>query len=75
MAENRYTLLGLWGEPDCVHAALIDEHTGEMGVISLDCPNGEFPSVAVFMPAMRLERAIHDLFGLVPVGLPDQDHG
>ena len=77
MAENHYTLLGLWGEPDLVHAALLDENAGEIGageigVISLGCADGQFPSIAsVHAPAMRLERTIHDLFGLVPTGLPD----
>jgi Ni,Fe-hydrogenase III large subunit len=80
MAESHYTLLGLWGEPDTVQAALLDEHSGEIGVISLACSSGQFPSVArAHAPAMRLERTIHDLFGLVPTGLPDQrpwlDHG
>ncbi len=80
MAEGHFTLLDLWGEPDAVHAALLDEHSGEIGVISLACANGHFPSIAsAHAPAMRLERAIHDLFGLVPDGLPDQrpwlDHG
>lgn len=77
MAEQHCTLLGFWGEPDFVHAALLDENVGEIGageigVISLDCSTGEFPSIAaVHAPAMRLERAIHDLFGLMPQGLPD----
>lgn len=80
LAASHYTLLGLWGEPDTVHAALLDEHLGEIGVISLACSLGQFPSIAsVHAPAMRLERCIHDLFGLAPTGLPDQrpwlDHG
>ena len=34
-----------------------------------DCPQGTFPSVgALHPPAIRLERAIRDLFGLEPVG-------
>ena len=49
-------------------------------VISLPCPDGRYPSVAsLHLPALRLERAIRDLFGLTPVGVPDDrpwlDHG
>lgn len=80
LAEGHYRLLSLWAEPDTVHAAFLDEQDGEMGVISLACGKGQFPSMArVHPPAMRLERAIHDLSGLVPTGLPDPrpwlDHG
>lgn len=80
LAKGHWTLLGLWGELEAVHMALLDERAGEVGVVSLDCPNGRYPSVAArHMPAMRMERAVHDLFGLVPKGLPDGrpwfDHG
>jgi Ni,Fe-hydrogenase III large subunit len=73
-------LLGLWGERDRVHMALRDEGSGEIGVVSLECPDGRFPSVGQFHPpAIRLERAIRDLFGLEPENAPDQrpwlDHG
>ena len=38
----------------------------------LDCPDNRYPSVgALHAPAIRLERAARDLFGLDPVGLPD----
>ena len=80
LAEGHLTLLGLWGEPRAVHAALLDERAGEIGVISLDCPNNQFPSMAcAHAPALRLERTIRDLVGLIPKGLPDPrpwlDHG
>ena len=60
--------------------ALIDGRTGEIGVITLECPNGSFPSIGMrHPPAIRLERAVHDLFGHDPLGLPDKrpwlDHG
>jgi Ni,Fe-hydrogenase III large subunit len=74
------TLLGLWGEPDAVHMALLDEGTGAIAVASLDCPDGAYPSVSFHhAPALRPERAVRDLFGLRPEGLPDPrpwlDHG
>jgi len=80
LAQGRWTLLGLWGEPTAVHMALLDERDGDIGVVSLDCPEGRFPSVGQrHPPAIRLERTVRDLFGLVPKGLPDArpwlDHG
>src|SRR5271168_3604092 len=80
LRQERLTLLGLWGERAAVHMALLDESVGEFTVLSLDCPAGRFPSIsAVHPPALRLERAIRDLFGLEPDGAPDLrpwlDHG
>jgi Ni,Fe-hydrogenase III large subunit len=78
LAEGRWSLLGLWGEPETVHMALLD--AAEIGVISLKCPGGRYPSASqLHPPALRLERAAADLFGLSPQGLPDTrrwlDHG
>ena len=80
LAEGRLALLGLWGDAGVVHMALLDEPADEIAVLSLDCPEGRFPSVARrHPPALRPERAIRDLFGLEPDGLPDPrpwlDHG
>ena len=74
------TLLGLWGEVGAVHMAILDEASPGMVVVSFECRHGNFPSVGQFHPpAIRLERAIHDLFGLIPEGSPDDrpwlDHG
>jgi Ni,Fe-hydrogenase III large subunit len=49
-------------------------------VLCLDCPDNQYPSVGrLHAPALRLERAAHDLFGLEPGGSPDArpwlDHG
>jgi Ni,Fe-hydrogenase III large subunit len=72
LVEARATLLGLWGDAGAVHMALIDEPATEIGVFSLACGGGKFPSVgAVHPPAIRLERAMRDLYGLDPVGLAD----
>ena len=73
-------LLSLWGETGRVHMAVLATDPTEVAVLSLDCPDGRYPSVgARHAPAIRLERAIRDLFGLQPVGLPDDrpwlDHG
>ena len=72
LAHSRWSLLGLWGEPSAVHMAIIDGWTAEIAVISLDCPDRVYPSVGLHHPpAVRLERTIHDLFGLAAEGLPD----
>ncbi|MGY2909647.1 hydrogenase large subunit [Bradyrhizobium sp. URHC0002] len=72
LAQKRWNLLGLWGEPSTVHMAIMDDHTAEIAIISLDCPNRSYPSVGQHHPpAIRLERAIRDLFGLSAEGLPD----
>lgn len=75
IADGRATLLGLWGDASAaamVQMAVIDETTGEIAVIGVACPGGTFPSVgALHPPAIRLERAIHSLYGFEPAGLPD----
>jgi Ni,Fe-hydrogenase III large subunit len=80
LAVQRGSLLGLWGDSGSVHMALCDESSGEIGVVSLACPDREFPSVAQgHPPALHLEAAIRDLFGLQPSESPDPrpwlDHG
>ena len=78
LAEGVCTLLSLWGEPGQVHMALLEGRA--VGVVSVACPEGRYPSVgALHPPALRLERALRDLYGIEPVGLPDArpwlDHG
>ncbi|MCO5157204.1 MAG: NADH-quinone oxidoreductase subunit C [Aquamicrobium sp.] len=81
LSSGRFSLLGLWGDDGVVHMAVhVREEPGEMAVLSLACEGGDFPSVGrLHAPAIRLERAIHDLFGLVPEDAPDLrpwlDHG
>jgi Ni,Fe-hydrogenase III large subunit len=78
------TLLDIWGERSAVHIALFAEAngnpTGRVRVLTMPCPGGRYPSVGkVHPPAIRLERAVRDLSGLEPIGLPDErpwlDHG
>jgi Ni,Fe-hydrogenase III large subunit len=72
LAAGRWTLLGLWGDAPRVHMAMLDERRSEIAVVTLACAGGRFPSIgAVHPPAIRLERALRDLYGLEPVGLPD----
>ena len=76
LAAGRATLLGLWGDSGAtpaVHMAIMAEATGEIAVLTLACPAGTFPSVgALHPPAIRLERAIHSLYGFEAVGAVDQ---
>src|SRR5882724_2704935 len=72
LALGRLSLLGLWGEPLAVHMAVMDEPAGDIAVVSLDCADRSYPSVGMqHPPALRLERAVNDLFGLSAQGSPD----
>jgi Ni,Fe-hydrogenase III large subunit len=73
LAAGELTLLSIWGDGSQVHMALLDaEDQHRIGVLTLQCPEGYYPSVgATHPPAIRLERAIRDLFGFEPLGLQD----
>ena len=80
LAAPDWALIAEWGEAGAVHAALRDEADGAVAIASLACPDGRFPALgAARPPAIRLERAIRDLWGLEPEGLEDSrpwlDHG
>ncbi len=80
LSSGELTLLGLWGERTHVHMALMDEAGNHFAVLSVACEDNRFPSVGTLHPAaLRLERAIRDLWGLEPEGLADSrawlDHG
>src|SRR6476646_7838157 len=75
LVEARATLLGLWGDKNAVHLALLEEPSGAIAVFTLECPDGKFPSVGVHHPpAIRLERSIADLYGFKPTGASDTRH-
>jgi Ni,Fe-hydrogenase III large subunit len=72
LAAGRATLLGLWGDTGAVNLAVMDEATCDIAVVTIECPDGSFPSVSAWHPpAIRLERAIRSLYGLEPIGAPD----
>jgi len=80
LEQTDWALSGLWAEPGEVHLALFEPESGSIAVASLPCPDGKFPSVSRHRPgAIRLERAVQDLVGLVAEGLADArpwlDHG
>ncbi|HET9716011.1 MAG TPA: NADH-quinone oxidoreductase subunit C [Pseudolabrys sp.] len=70
--QGRCDLLGLWGDAPDVHMALFESQFGELAVLTHTSKSGRYPSVgAHHPPAIRLERAIRDLFGLEAIGSPD----
>jgi Ni,Fe-hydrogenase III large subunit len=80
LAAGGLTLVSLWGDGHSVHMAVRDEADNRIAVLTLACPDGRYPSVgARHPPAIRLERAARDLYGVEPDGLPDTrpwiDHG
>ena len=80
LANGRLTLLGLWSDSAAVHMALLNEKPFDLAVMTLENAAGGYPSIgAVHGPAIRLERAIYDIYGLEPRGLIDKrawlDHG
>ena len=80
LAGAQWDLVALWGEPQAVHVAVRDASGGDVAVLTFECRDGRYPSIAqAHPPALRLERAARDLFGLEPEGLPDArpwlDHG
>jgi len=71
LAADDCTLLGLWGDAGAVHMALLGE-SADIIVLTYACKDGSYPSVGTgHPPAIRLERAVRDLFGLNAVGSPD----
>lgn len=80
LAAGNYTLLGLWAEHDAVHLCAFEHATLKVAIVTLPVPNGRYPSIArKHLPALKMERAIADLSGLVAEGCPDTrpwlDHG
>jgi Ni,Fe-hydrogenase III large subunit len=80
LATADWVLLAEWAEAGEVHALFRDEQTADVAVVSHPCVNARFVGLGKWRPAaIRLERAIFDLYGLAPQGLNDQrpwiDHG
>ncbi len=72
-ATSDWSMLAHWAEPNAVHLALFDHHDNTAAVATLPCPSGRFPSIGRHhAPAIRLERTIHDLYGLMPEHAPDR---
>jgi Ni,Fe-hydrogenase III large subunit len=68
LRRGEASLVSLWGEPDRAHLALM----ASKGIHLVECHGGTFPSIGeVHPPAIRLERAVRDLWGLDAQGAPD----
>lgn len=79
-AQGNVTMLALWSDGREVHMAVFDENASEVSIASYRAEGGRFPSVGTtHPPAVRFERAIADLYGLVPEDAEDTrpwlDHG
>jgi Ni,Fe-hydrogenase III large subunit len=80
LAAGQLDLLSVWAEAGMAHMALCENLGNHIGVLTVDCQQACYPSIGSrHPPALRLERAIRDLWGLEPLGLPDRrpwlDHG
>ena len=72
LAQGRWSLLGLWGEPARCTWRSSTDRPRTIAVVSLDCPDRTYPSVGQHHPpALRLERTVNDLFGLSAESSPD----
>jgi len=77
-AAGLHDLSALWADGKGMRMALSDSARGLRTIIDLKAE--DYPSVARHhAPALRLERAMRDLYGVNPIGLPDTrpwlDHG
>jgi Ni,Fe-hydrogenase III large subunit len=79
-AAGLQDLVSIWADDGVMCLALADPTRGLRAIVSLQTDAGRYPSIATrHPPALRLERAMRDLYGVQPVGLTDVrpwlDHG
>jgi Respiratory-chain NADH dehydrogenase, 30 Kd subunit len=79
-AKGLQELSALWADGPVMRMALNDVPRALRAIVTLETDAGRYPSVAAcHAPALRLERAMRDLYGVEPVDLPDTrpwlDHG
>lgn len=79
-AAGSHDLSALWADGDRMCMALNDADRGLRAIAALATEQGAYPSVGRHhAPAVRLERAMRDLYGTRPLGLADMrpwlDHG
>ncbi len=77
-AAGLHDLSALWADGDRMRMALVGG--SHRAVVSLKTEAGSYPAISAHHPpAIRLERAMRDLYGVQPLGLPDPrpwlDHG
>ncbi len=79
-AAGWHDLGALWFDGGRMCMALWERKGGRKAIVSIEARLGAYPSVGfLHPPAMRLERAMRDLYDVNPVDLPDTrawlDHG
>lgn len=79
-AAGWHDLGALWFDDGRMRMALWETEGGKRIIASIDAAHGVYPAVSFHhVPAMRLERAMRDLYDVSPMGLPDTrawlDHG
>lgn len=79
-AQGLHDLVSLWCDGSHVRMASSDAGAKVRAIVSLPTRAGAYPSVGQYhAPAIRLERAMRDLHGTLPEGMPDLrpwlDHG
>lgn len=78
--EPSLALMALWAEPGVVHAAFYEEASGTVLLASAPAEGGRYAALSPARPgAIRFERMVRDLWGLVADGAADLrpwlDHG
>lgn len=78
LGHGEVELFSLWADPERIYLAL--RGGVQPCIVSMPLRPTGFPSLGrTHSPAIRFERAIHDLYGYAPVGAPDRrpwlDHG
>ncbi len=75
ISKGQGDMLGLWSDGADVHMAIFDHESSDIGIVTVECPDGRFSSVGhMHPPAIRLERAIRDIYGLRADGPSDERH-
>jgi Ni,Fe-hydrogenase III large subunit len=79
-AEGKHDLCALWFDNGQMRMALSDPMRHIRAIVSITTRERAYPAVGCHhAPAIRLERAMRDLYATDPVGLPDRrpwlDHG
>jgi Ni,Fe-hydrogenase III large subunit len=79
-ADGLQELSAIWFDNGRIRAALIDSPRRTRSIVSLQSDNGSYPAFSYYhAPALRLERAMRDLYATQPTDLPDSrpwlDHG
>jgi Ni,Fe-hydrogenase III large subunit len=80
LASGAFDLVSLWHDAGRMHMALSAPSEKSRLIVSVETDGGSYQSVGRYhAPAIRLERAMRDLYGTMPEGLEDRrpwlDHG